>query len=116
MFTAADLEAALKAQDNARSLQLLAELHLNQSWNWDLLIRIPNFWTQSKEIAQSAYDLVLTLGNRGVDLQAFVQSALNKLRFHGTSRAVPYANRFLRHGLERWRCIPGWQRLDWSPY
>jgi hypothetical protein len=116
MFNAADLDAALRARDEGRSLQLLAGLRSYQSFGWDLLIRIPEFWEQSDRVAQSAYDLALSLGDRGVELTAFAQASLRKLRGGGTALGLRLARRFLQRGLARWRSKPGWVPVDWRPY
>lgn len=116
MLTAQDLDAALRARDEGRCLRLLSELRSNQTWSWDLLIRIPDFWDQSERIAQASYDLALDLGDRGVELKAFAQSALRKLRNGSTPRGVGHALRFMQLGLVKWRAEAGWSRVDWSPY
>lgn len=114
--TASDLDAAAKARDEGRSLRILTALRTNKTWNWELLIRIPDFWEQSDQVAQFAYELALGLGDRGVDLKAFAQASLRKLRFCSTPRGVLHARHFLQQGLVKWRAASGWSRVDWSLY
>lgn len=116
MFTASDLDAALKAREDGRCLRILSDLRSNAVWNWDVLIRIPDFWEQSDRVAQVACELALELGDRGVDLKAFAQASLRKLRYGSSPSGVQHALRFLSHGLVKWRAAPAWSRVDWSLY
>lgn len=116
MFTASGLDAALRSRDEDRCLRILSELRNQEVWKWDVLIRIPDFWEQSERVAQSALDLALSLGDRGVELTAFTQASLRKLRNGSTPRGLQHALQFFQHALVKWRAEPGWSRVDLCPY
>ena len=116
MVSVADLDVALREGREDRCLQILTELRSNDAWSWDLLIRLPGFWKLPGPVAETAYALVLALADRGVDLKAFAQAALNFLRHDGSPSARQCAARFVDQGIEHWRAPSSWSQVDWSPY
>lgn len=116
MYSVADLDLALREGRSDHCLQILTTLRANEAWSWDLLIRLPGFWKLAGEVADTAYALVLSLADRGVDLKAFAQAALHFLRDDRSPSASLYAARFFDQGIEHWRAPSVWSQVDWSPY
>ena len=116
MYSVADLDLALREGRSDHCLQILATLRANEAWSWDLLIRLPGFWKLPGQVADTAYALVLTLADRGVEPKAFAQAALHFLRDDRSPSASQCAARFFDQGIEHWRTPSSWSQVDWSPY